>query len=984
MSERNQVRRAFKAQLRDLYSAAGRPQQAALIAQARKAGNDINDSTLSDWLSGNRAPSEWDASVVWLIKSLTASAAARGQNTPPVRRFHELHVRMTRRSTPAGAVPSPRQAKAQLRLDLATWLEAFIDSHYAKLARLPYLSVIDGVESLNVELRIRAHFRDPSATEASQRDMGFDELIRTFRRIVLLGDPGTGKSWTLRMTTLRLAYQALQLAEDPASDLDDAILALSVRCEDLAAATRDPDRSPDTLITLALDTALKDIPAPPPVRAWLADHCRTHQTVYLLDAFDEIAERDRANVAALLDAAPLGTARIIVSSRISGYSRAVFLPAHSVEAEILPFSGPDITEFVNAWDLPAQGRAELIVHLSRPSIARMAQIPLLLAFLCHLASANQPLPETRAETYGRIVRRFLRGEHHETADWAKGKLPEDPVVRERELRRTLRLLAFAIATSPAGWADELSSMALEGHLAGMPRPGNLSPAETLSVLADRVGILIPDGNLRDGRDASYSFIHRTFAEYLCAEYLVSNPEMFHFAAGNYLHLSPDWRETWLLAASYDPVAILPVLAGAGPDPLYTALSVGAEAVADMPEAQRKVVGKQIDGLSARAATVAESGSAYRAARIIGIRALGYLRPPHGADILGRLVADRRAIDDIRVAAARALSRLGSAEAVPYLRTALLNSGGMTVDGEVAIALSELNFPAAADALVDAINDSYWYEVRINAADSLWRGKQFPAIVEEWRTLSPQTDPQRHSRLTTAIDIVERNWGDVQGCIDFQRRKVVDRIAFDSYEARNAPLLDIDGDPEKAVHAAIALLTEKAPRFDGTYGYDDADSVEMEAPPGAPGAEPQKYNLVFQPDTGGLERCQASDLLARNGGQAACDALIYALGDADELVRASAANALAQLRYVPAAPQLLASVFREIDSIARDTMIDAVALLDVNAVIEVLQLPFDATDEAARKAILGLAFSGLRDRPIPIGSRRALLPVLRDITALAGG
>ncbi len=984
MSERNQARRAFKAQLRDLYSAAGRPPQTALIARGRKAGHHFNNSTLSDWLSGNRAPKEWDASISWLIESLTASAAARGQKTPPARRLHELHLRMTGHSTPAGAVPSPRQARAQLRLDLATWLEAFIDSHYAKLARLPYLSAIDGVESLDVELRIRAHFRDPSATGASHRNMGFDELIRTFRRIVLLGDPGTGKSWTLRMTTLRLAYQALQLAEDPASDLDGVILALSVRCEDLAAATREPDRPPDTLTTVALDAALKDVPAPPPVRAWLADHCRTHQTVYLLDAFDEIAERDRANVTALLDAAPLDTARIIVSSRISGYSRAVFLPAHSAEAEILPFGGPDITEFVNAWDLPAQGRAELIEHLSRPSIARMAQIPLLLAFLCHLASANQPLPETRAETYGRIVRRFLRGEHHETADWAEGKLPEGPVVRERELRRTLRLLAFAIATSPAGWADELSSMALEGHLAGMPRPGNLSAAETLSVLADRVGILIPDGDLRDGRDASYSFIHRTFAEYLCAEYLVSNPEMFHFAAANYLHLSPDWRETWLLAASYDPATIVQVLAGTGPDPLYTALSIGAEAVADMPEAQRTVIGKQIDELSVRAATLAESGSAYRAARIIGIRALGHLRPPHGADILGRLVADERAIDDIRVTAARALSRLGSVDAVPYLRTALLNSGGMTVDLEVATTLSELNFPAAADALIDAINDSYWYEVQINSADSLWRGKQFPALVEEWRTLSPETDPQRHSRLTKAIDIVERNWGDVQGCIDFQRRKVVDIISFDSYVPRNAPQRDHSGDYDEAVQTAITLLTKDAPRFDGTYGYDDADVVEMLGPQGFAGAEPQKYNLILQPDTGGPERCEAAELLGLHGGEPACDALIYALGDADELVRSFAAEALAQLRHESATPHLLAALFREIDRVARDSLVDAVALLDVDAVVRTLQSPFDATDEPSREAILGLAFLGLRDRPVPVASRRALLPTLAEITALAGG
>jgi hypothetical protein len=93
--------------------------------------------------------------------------------------------------------------------------------------------------------------------------------------------------------------------------------------------------------------------------------------------------------------------------------------------------------------------------------------------------------------------------------------------------------------------------------------------------------------------------------------------------------------------------------------------------------------------------------------------------------------------------------------------------------------------------------------------------------------------------------------------------------------------------------------------------------------------------------------------------------------------------LTKLRCVPAAPDLLAALFREIDTITRDTIIEAVTLLDIDAVVEALQSPFDATDKVAIEAVFGLAFLGLRDRPIPVGRRRALLPALGAITALAG-
>jgi HEAT repeat protein len=981
--------------MRELFIAAGEPKQSALIAEAATAGYQFKDSSLSDWVNGNRAPEQWSQQFRWLIGALKTRAATRGQQTLALHVFEELHIRMSGESAPAPG-RTAGAGGAALRMQVTRWIDELGADQAAQMRRLPYLTGLDDVGRVDIEPFVRVHpFRQsnggdpdlvrPVVPPAPIRQIGFGELLTDYRRIVLLGDPGRGKSWVLQMTALRLAKQAVNQLQDPDTEPHRVQIALPVRCADLAAAVHRADRRGNTLADIAIEAAVRDVPAPPEVVAWLSEHCRVQQTLFLLDAFEQIGEGDRIAITKLLDDAPLKYARIVVSSRISGYSRAVFLPAESVEAEIMPFTNREVAAVVNAWELDEQTRTSLVERLRHPSIGRMAQIPLLLAFMCHLASAHSALPETRAELYGRMLRRFLRGEHRQHERNVDDRLASDPVIRERELSRTLRALAFTLATNPDGWLDEIPSMVLEEYLADLPRPSGLSPAETLSALADHAGVLVPNCDPRDGQAQTYAFIHRTFAEYLTAEYLILNAPMRAYALANHLHLAPEWRETWLLAASHEPANVLGELADIDPDPLYTALSIAAEAIGDLPDTQRAIVRRPIERFTQTATWLMVSDGAHPTVRRIGVQALGQLRHAGAVELLGPALLNRQLEQEVRVAAARALGQLGDAAAVPYLRTTLLKSGGASINEAVCDALGGLDHIDAANALVDAINDSRWYEVKLDAADWLWRNRQFPVIVDEWRSMTPDSDPERHARLSATIAQVEKFWGDVDGCINFQRRKVLDEpTGYSPYVPIRAAPHSAGREQEEAVNTAIATLTTDAPRYDGTWGREgDIYTTQMPGVPGFVGDEPEPIDMAFRTSDGKeMDRQAAAELLASINDDRAVDPLIYALGDADVDVRATAAESLAQLRCVRAAPALIAAVFREIDFITRGCFISAVSLIDIHAVVATLERPFDGTDPLARAAMIELAFGGLRDRPVPIRHRRELIPALEAITALA--
>jgi formylglycine-generating enzyme required for sulfatase activity len=413
-------------------------------------------------------------------------------------------------------------------------------------------------------------------------------------RLVLLGDPGSGKSTFVNFVALCLAGEGLghpganlaRLTEPLPPEEDDrqrekperqpwshgALLPVRIVLRDLAARGLPGAGEPATakhlwdFIAAELRAAALGDFAP-----HLAQELLKRGGLLLLDGLDEVpeAEQRRTQLKQAVEdfAASFGRCRILVTSRTYAYQQQAWRLRDFAEAVLAPFSASQIRSFVERWYAhiaplrglapdDAQGRAELLRRaiFGSDRLRALAERPLLLTLMASLhAWRGGTLPEKREELYADTVDLLL--------DWW-----ESPkVVRDRErvvvqqpslaewlqvdrarVRGLLNELAYrAHAAQPetTGTADVAEGDLLSGlmHLSQNPEVrGN--PALLVSYLSQRAGLLLPRGV------GVYTFPHRTFQEYLAACHLTDHgypEEVAHLARSD----PGRWREVALLAGA---------------------------------------------------------------------------------------------------------------------------------------------------------------------------------------------------------------------------------------------------------------------------------------------------------------------------------------------------------------------------------------------------------------------------------------------------
>lgn len=367
------------------------------------------------------------------------------------------------------------------------------------------------------------------------------EVAKEHERLVVLADPGLGKSWLIRTETHRLCQQALSLA-DAGRSVTEQSIPLPMRCDQLAG-TDGPSLPEVVAQNLVAQGFL-----PARSGAGLRGLVENGQVVLLLDALDELtSDEEYGRLKELLRSwhTQLGDRmRCVVTSRIAGY-RGPPLP-DAIEVELQSFTPEDVAAAVAVWRLPASAAARVVARMKDPAVAGMARVPLLLALLCSLATElpeGQQLPATRAELYERVLRWFLTRAHRAEEH------PAYPEVTAAEVDGLLEILApvaFHFATLPAGWTDLMSPAQLHHaiRLAGPAFTERNEPASDLvRELSVSVGILVPAGNPAAGRHPDYLFLHRTFAEYLVAHHLAALPTADWLQViDQHMWLDPDWTE----------------------------------------------------------------------------------------------------------------------------------------------------------------------------------------------------------------------------------------------------------------------------------------------------------------------------------------------------------------------------------------------------------------------------------------------------------
>jgi hypothetical protein len=373
-------------------------------------------------------------------------------------------------------------------------------------------------------LRPAAIERKLHVTARGKPDLDADGLPLRYQRLVILGGPGSGKTWLAKRTARRRAESALE-ALAQGVDLDEIELPLYTTCSSLFAAA---GGIRDAAVSSALDQ-LPDLGGSricAALRAFFGE--RRAPTLLVLDSLDEA----HGPTVRLHQAGTLSW-RIVLTSRPSSWRNQLGIDENDdaqLVGSLQPLRYPgDVEPFIRQWFAAQPERAAALAAqiAGRPGLQQAATVPLILAFYC-IVGGSGPLPEFRRDLYSRVLRRILTGRWHGD-DVGEDHRQPDADACLAALRAWAWSGALSHPVSGVGaWPDDVAT--------GRAGVGE-ADADALDHVATPLGRADDDTGLTPRR-----FIHRSVREHLVAEHVAGLP--LDDAVGALLpHLwyDPDWE-----------------------------------------------------------------------------------------------------------------------------------------------------------------------------------------------------------------------------------------------------------------------------------------------------------------------------------------------------------------------------------------------------------------------------------------------------------
>jgi hypothetical protein len=409
---------------------------------------------------------------------------------------------LTKPITPAGEVPA--------ELQIPTLGEGYID-HRIRVAEVG-VSSEPGRESWWNEISVR---------DNACRFIAKEYLTSTTARqapLLLLGQPGSGKSVLTRMLAARL----------PTTDF------LSIRVE-LRQVPAEADLQDQ------IEFAIRNVTGERVLWPQLVESADGALPVVMLDGFDELLQATGITQTDFLlrvqafqerEADQGRPLTVIVTSRIAVIDRAR-IPHGTVAVRLEPFNEDQITRWLEVWEqfnavpLAKRGMRPLPADIAL-NHQELAEQPLLLLMLALYDADTNALQYRSAELsqtelYGRLLQEFASREIRKHY----GTLPDADLERavDAELFR-LSVVAFAMFNRRSQWVSEADLDADLSMLLGVSRdirrPGGLQAPLTSAQLAiGRFFFVHESQATRDGlRLQTYEFLHATFGEFLVARLVV--------------------------------------------------------------------------------------------------------------------------------------------------------------------------------------------------------------------------------------------------------------------------------------------------------------------------------------------------------------------------------------------------------------------------------------------------------------------------------
>ncbi|MCP4107303.1 MAG: SUMF1/EgtB/PvdO family nonheme iron enzyme [Desulfobacteraceae bacterium] len=411
------------------------------------------------------------------------------------------------------------------------------------------------------------------------------EVADRYQHVVLLGDPGSGKTTFVNFITLCLAGESLEHQEAnldlmtkpvPKDDKEErqpwshgSLLPVRITLRDFAAGNLPDNKASASDLWKFIEDELTKAELPN-FAPHLKRELQEHGGLLMFDGLDEVPEADnrRVQIKAVVEdfIRTFHKCRIIITSRTYAYQKQEWRIPGLYESVLAPFTPGQIRRFIDGWyahfahlkrvnSEDAQGKAEILKRavFSNNRLKELAERPLLLTLMASLHSwRGGSLPERREELYAATVDLLLDW-------WESPKIVRDsegqicvvqPSLMEwlktdrNQMRRMLNELAYSAHTKQpelTGTADIDEANLVHGLWQLSTNPdANLT--QLIKYLSNRAGLLLHRG-IR-----IHSFPHRTIQEYLAACHL-TDTDYPDFVA-ELARKEPDrWREVTLLAGA---------------------------------------------------------------------------------------------------------------------------------------------------------------------------------------------------------------------------------------------------------------------------------------------------------------------------------------------------------------------------------------------------------------------------------------------------
>ena len=361
--------------------------------------------------------------------------------------------------------------------------------------------------------------------DASNKPIDAKDQVYKYRRLMVKGIPGSGKSVFLK-------YLTLVYAEKESKDNDGVIVPIFLDLNRL----NDPDLSEDKLVNYLVEVC--DRHDFPKAKLFITKGLKSGYLLLLLDGLDEVISRNRSQVVRCIKdlLEKHKKCRVIITCRTAVYNNE-FDDIVDQTLEIIEFSDQQIRRYLKVWqkEMPTDKSVEQLIQTlrDRPKIIALARNPLLLTIIAYLYTYTSfVLPHSRAEFYTKATEDLL-----EQRDQKRNIPNQYSGVNKRRVLQHLALYAQENANRKHQDRRSFSDQEVWEQVRQVLPSLNLESKDAQAIVDEIVNrstlLLAIDGGER------YQFAHLTLQEYFVAAALRDKPEEL---IQRWQDAPSDWRE----------------------------------------------------------------------------------------------------------------------------------------------------------------------------------------------------------------------------------------------------------------------------------------------------------------------------------------------------------------------------------------------------------------------------------------------------------